>query len=181
MKVKISSPDEINKILRSALISLSGLKENRIVNGYTLHGQDLVEQVSKYCYKSYKPEDSYIVFELRPNRDNITEMDYDGNLTINSSYTMHCYVYGNNSYGLVNMILAKLKTQDERLKLQIQGLYLQNNSSDDDNITNGTDFINDTLYPRTDFDIIVWCEMLVQKSSVYDIETAEINVIMEDD
>ena len=178
MIVKISSIDEINKIIRNKLIELSGLEGKKVVNGYTIHGQDLVDQLNKYLVNGYDPKNSYIVFELHPRNSYITETDYNDKLTIYSPYEMHVYVYGNNSLTLVNTIISKFLTQMTRLDLQNQGIYLENI----DNVQNGTDFINESLYPRVDFDINLYCEMDVSQETSGEIRqlSGAINLIKED-
>lgn len=178
--VKLSSIDEINKILRAEIIKQSELQGERVVNGYTVHGQDLVTKINKYCVDSYKPEDSYVVFELRPKPSYITETDYNEELSIYSAYEFHLFVYGFNSTTLVNKLVARMLTQNCRLNLQNQGIYLQNI----ENIQDGTDFINDTLFPRTDLDINIYCQMKVNPvSDTGDFESLseKLHIIEEED
>ena len=176
MIIKLSSVDEINKIMRNEIIAQSNLDGKKVVNGYTLHGQDLVEQVNKYCYKSFKPDDAYIVFELRPRDSYATETDYNDELTIYSPYEFHLYVYGNSSTNLVNKLVARLLTDKCRLHLQNQGVYLENITD----IDNGTDFVNDTLYLRTDCNINIYCQMKIEATEdELDTLSEPINVIKE--
>ena len=70
MITSISNIDEINKIIRNELITQSELESKRILNGVSIHGQDLVEQINQYCYKSYSPTDSVIVFVLNQRNSN---------------------------------------------------------------------------------------------------------------
>ena len=178
MRIKLSSVDEINKILRNNIIELSELSDKKVVNGYSIHGADLETQLNKYCVDSYKPEDSYIVFELQPRDSYMTETDYDDNLTIDSAYRMRLFIYGNNTTSLVNKLVARLLTDENRLLLQNQGVYLENIS----NIENGTDFLNDTLFPRTDLDINIYCEQEISKTSseIDSLDTLNIFEIMEE-
>ena len=161
MRVKLSSIDEINKILRKEIIFQSELEERRVVNGYSIHGQDLVTQLNSYLQNSYDPKDSYIVYELHVDGDYTTETDFSGVLTIAAKYKMHLYVYGNNSTTLSNVLVSRLETDECRLHLQNEGINLISIS----NISNGTDFINETLYPRTDLDINIYSELQILPKS----------------
>ena len=175
MITKTSSIQELNKIIRNQLILQSELQPNQVMNGVSIHGQDLLERINQYAYKTYTLDSSFIVFvlESRDSSSDFSQTREDGNLNITASYLVHCYVYGFESQTLVNKIVARLRTEYSRLALQEQGVYLESIN----NIVTGNDFINNTLMIRTDFYINISCEMEISqitKENLY--EDIDLNI-----
>ena len=157
----LSSIDEINKILRNQLIKQSELDGKKVLNGVSIHGQDLITQVNKFAYKSYSPMDSVIVFDLtiNPTENDISQTLEDGSIQIYSSYSMKCYTYGFSSKELVLKIVARLRSEEARQELYENGVHL----TSVEDIVDGKEFVNDTMYIRTDFTINISVMSIITK------------------
>ena len=157
----INNIDEINKFIRNELISQSGLDSKRVLNGVTTHGQDLIDRLNKYCYKSYEPTDSFIVFVLSPSssENDISQTLEDDSIEIVSTYRIKCYTYGYSSMDLVQTILARFRTIEVRQNLFNNGIYL----IDIGEIADGKEFINETMFIRTDFTIKISVRKIINK------------------
>lgn len=166
MIIKTTDIQELNKIIRNQLILQSGLSSNQVMNGVSIHGQDLLERINQYAYKTYTLQSSFVVFvlESRDSDSNFSQVQDDGNIRVVASYKVHCYIYGYNCQTLANVMVGRLRTEYARLDLQQNGVYLADVSEP---ITSN-DFINDSLMIRTDFFINISCEMLVQQASMGD-------------
>ena len=178
MITKTTSIQELNKIVRNQLILQSGLNANQVMNGVSIHGQDLLERINQYAYKTYTLDSSFIVFVLegRDSESDFSQTQENGVVRMISSYQVHCYVYGFESQTLANQIIGRLRTEYARLYLQQNGVYLESVSKP---ITSN-DFINNTLMIRTDFFVNISCEMEIQQQdegeilSTFNVNTREI-------
>lgn len=174
---KVNDIQELNKIVRTQLIAQSGLDGNQVLNGVSIHGQDLLKMINQYAYKSYDLKDSVLVFVLEPrtSSNNMSETTADDKLRIISSYQFHCYLYGYSSPTLANQIIARMRTEYVRLLLQQEGVYLESISEAE----MGNDFINETLMVRTDFFINISCESRIEQASIPN-DFAKINMTIEE-
>ena len=161
MIIKTSNIDELNRIVRASLIQQSELDSNRIVNGVSIHGQELLEKLNKYAYKSYDPDDAFIVFELqgRDSSSNVSQTTEDNTISYYMSYGIHVIVYGNGSPTLSNIICSRFRTAEVRDNLQYQGIYIESI----ENPRIGNDFVNSSLYMRCDFFINISCQMQISQ------------------
>lgn len=175
MITKTLDIQEINKIVRNQIIQQSELSPNQVMNGVSVHGQDLIESINKYAYKSYDLKDSFIVFELqsRESSSDMSQTRVDNRIRYIASYRVQVSTYGFSAQTLANKIIARLRTEYARLQLQEQGVYLANVS----NAITGNDFINNTLMIRCDFTIDVSVEMIIdQTTQPYDMQMNDIIV-----
>ena len=173
MITKTSDIQELNKILRQQLILQSELTPNQVMNGVSIHGQDLIERINQYAYKSYELTDSFIVFILnsRESSNDMSQVREDGTIKSINSYQLHVYVYGLSAQTLANKITSRLRTEFARLDLQQKGVYVASVS----NPITGNEFINNTLMIRCDFFVDVSVEMTIEQvSQAQDLELGEI-------
>ena len=176
MIIKTSNIDELNRIIRTSLIEQSKLDSNRVVNGVSVHGQELLEKLNKYAYKSYEPTDAFIVFELssRDSSNSFSQTSEDNTVSYYMSYGIHVIVYGNGSPTLSNIICARFRTEEVRDNLQYQGIYIESI----ENPRIGNDFVNSSLYMRCDFFINISCQMSISQVSKED-EFEKLDITME--
>ena len=74
----------------------------------------------------------------------------------NQSYNLKITLYGNESLNLSNKIIARLRTEKIRNSIYDEGIYLEKI----ENPKSLNEFINDVLWLRTDFNILLSCEFL---------------------
>lgn len=176
MIIPINSIDEINKIVRNEIIKQSELPSERVLNGISLHGQDLVDKINDYAYKSYDQNNSLIVFDLSlTNSENdISQTLENGKIQIYSTYSMKCYVYGYSSKQLVLKTISRLRSEESRQNLYEQGVHLISIND----IVDGKEFFNETMYIRTDFTINVSIMSIYNKVETdSDLTTFDINIL----
>ena len=161
MIIKTTNIDELNKIVRNTLIEQSQLEPIKIVNGVSIHGQDLIKRINDYVYKSYEPQDALIVFDLqsRDSSNSFSQTKDNNTISYYMSYAIHLMIYGNSSPTMSNLIASRLRTEYVRDSLQYQGVYLESVS----NPTIGNDFINNSMHIRCDMFINISCQMEISQ------------------
>ena len=175
MITKTSDIQELNKIVRNQIIEQSELEPNQVMNGVSIHGQDLLTAINKYAYRSYDLKDSFIVFKLnsRESSSDMSQTKENGQIKYIASYAIQLSIYGLSAQTLANKIVARFRTEYARLQLQEQGVYLENISRP----TTSNDFINDTLMIRCEVYINISVEMTIEQvSQPYDMELNDIIV-----
>ena len=171
--IQITNVDELNKILRTELITQSQVSADNVRNGLSLQGSMLDKSLDRTneFFSSLDVTDLAIIFELslRHSSSNVTmseKVNEDGNIISISSYDMHVIIYGNDSINTALKTIARLRSEVGRMNLYSKGVYLESI----DEPTSFNEFINETMWLRTDFSINVSCEMCIEKvSSDYDI------------
>lgn len=166
MITPITDLNEINKYIRQTLIAQSELDGSHILNALSAGGQDLIKDIGDSIYISYERKDCVILFELMDNNSstNLTMSEIDNSISSFSSYKVHITIYGNASMMMAQVLKARLESEKVRNDLYVKGIYLEN-------VTNAislNDFINETLWHRTDFDIEISCLLKVEPISNFD-------------
>lgn len=151
----ITSTNEINKILRNELIIQSELDPSQIRNSLSVNGETLQKEIEKQIYESIDHNDTLILFELQT-RDSVNDISLttnDDNILYYKSYNFKLVLYGNDSIDTGNKITARFRSENVRNKLYDQGIYLESIS----NPITINEFINDTIWFRTDINIYISC------------------------
>ena len=154
MITKFTKVDDINKVLRKYLISQSELPSKNVLNSLSTYGETL-NKIFNNIANSYKLEDSILLFELtnRNNESNVSFIENDS-LTFIQSYNLKIILYGKNSFDVCNKLIARLRSENIRNLLYDEGIYLERI----ENPISFTEFKNDVLWPRNDFNILLSCE-----------------------
>lgn len=157
----------IDKYIRQELIQQSGLIGERVLNAISVRGQDLSKLVDEKIYMSYNLYDCFIIFEVvidSDSTDNVSMTEEDESITDYSVFNVKVMIYGNKSNILSHRIKSRLLTEEIRQNLYEKGIHLIEISS----IESVNDFINNTIWPRTDFDIKVGCRLNFEKIISYE-------------
>lgn len=158
----IDSYSQLVISLRSMLIDVSELRSELVKNGLSPDGSDLSEQLTTNILTAVGIKNAVIVFYVNESEtpDNVS-MDEDVSISSYQSYSMHVIVYGLAGQMLAHKIKARFESSSIREQLYRDGIHLVAVSS----ISDGTEFINDVMWPRKDFDIDVSVRYSISKTS----------------
>lgn len=161
--IALSSFDELNKIIRKNLIEQTQLKSKDVLNALTVYGTNMNQNTSNKIFESYNPTDSFIIFELksRTSSSNVsfTEPTNTSTISYTKAYEMLVIVYGDYSQDVGNNIAARFRTENVREKLFEQGVNLEEVQEP----TSFNEFVNDTMWFRTDVSINITCKFSINK------------------
>lgn len=167
---------EIEKIIGNMIVKQSGLDRSRIANIASIRGVNLSKFITNSVSLSYNLSDVVILFEIvaSDNRDiNFTEKTKDDAIRESNCFDVKLICYGNESINIIKMLKARLESAVVRSALLDEGIYFVESSS----CESINDFINETIYPRTDFHFTVACEIeYSQIEEEYTISTTNINI-----
>ena len=149
----ISKVKELEKILRSEIITQSELDEKRVANSLSIYGETLDKLLNNSIADSYEKTDSVILFELS-NRDNPSDISYtdtEENIIYNKSYRLNLIIYGDSSPDIANKITMRFRTENVRDNLFNEGVYIEEVTDP----SSFNEFINDVMWLRTDLSILL--------------------------
>lgn len=156
---KLADVEQIDSIIATALTKQSGLENERIINAHSIRGPELSKAISDTVQLSYELEDVAIIFEVQATSDlSITEEDEDGLLSFNSA-KIDITIYGNESFQMATMLKARLESEKSKYDLLEEGLHLNTVGS----LSEISEILNNTVWPRVSFDINVDFCLLVSK------------------
>ena len=162
--IAISSPNELEKILKNQLVIQSELNKNSVLNSLSVYGTTLEKILNKQIRDSYTTIDSVIIFELtsRPNSEsNVTYENSENNLTYYRAYNLKVMIYGDDSPNVANKLFARLNSEIVKDNLQQLGVNIEN-------ITNPesvNEYINDVMWLRNDINIELGCKFEISQVS----------------
>ena len=153
---------DLDKYIREELILQSGLEGNRVLNAISVRGQDLEKLVDEKIYMSYNLRDCVIIFEVvldSNSSDNVSMTEEDESITDYSAFDVKVILYGNKGNILCHKIKSRFLTEEVRQNLWNKGIQVIEIS----NIETVNEFINNTIWPRCDFDIKIGCRLNFEK------------------
>lgn len=157
----IKSIKEVDKIIGDMLVKQSELQRGSIVNGCSIRGVDLSKFVTEKVKLSYDLSDSVIIFEVKTNNNDdidFTEVEKDV-VRESLSLEVSVIIYGNQSLALAKVLKARFESEKVRNDLLDKEVYL----SSVNEITSMNEFINETIWPRADFNMDIACEIQVSQ------------------
>lgn len=156
MITAVNNVYDIIKSMRFELIAQSGLDSKLVLNSLSVRGTDLKKYVSDDIFTSYSLSDNVILFEITPTQtSNDCSFKDDDACSIYVSYNFGLSIYGNSSDTLANIIKLRFESESVRLNLYRQGIYVDDISS----VTALNEFINDTMWLRSDLTITISCKL----------------------
>jgi hypothetical protein len=158
---QISNIHDIEKIVGDMLVKQSKLDRSRIMNGLSPRGIDLSKFVTENVKLSYDLSDTAIIFEVKSVENeniNLTEIDED-NIREDACFEVSVTIYGNESMRMGQLLKARFESEKVRYDLLMTGLYLVAVSS----TTSMNEFVNNTIWPRTDLSLKIACEMTMKQ------------------
>lgn len=168
---KLTDTNELAKIIRTRLISQSGINGNCVLNAQSLYGATLqqnaeVENVlDKTLLIPFNDNENAIVFDITNSMsdDDIVE-ETDTQLTVYSSFVCLCMFYGKDCTFKAPMVRARFLTQELLADFESEGVHIQSI----ENKEQINEFINEKLVTRQDIEIRFACELSISKSITYD-------------
>lgn len=145
---------DIDKIIRSEIITQSELNSERVLNALSIRGVDLEKLVTQLKYTSIDTADILILFEVENRDDGYNETySYPTYVESYSSYRVNIIIYGNNSKTISQKLKARFETMKVRERLQEQGIYLEGVSK----ISSINEYMNETMWLRSDLSFDISC------------------------
>lgn len=155
--IYITSINELNKLIRNVLIEQSTISPEFVRSVHTEYGADL-DKKNGSVFTTLTQNDEAILFDLETNdtSNNMSETTNDIT-TIYQSFKASVIMYGHQTSLLAEYLVARLRTEEVREKLQVDGIHLERVSSP----TKIEEFKNGVVWARHDFDIDFSCQLLV--------------------
>ena len=162
---------EIEKIIGDLLVKESELPKEHVLNSLSLRGPELDKLIDEKVYLSYNLNDCVLLFEVSADSNllDLSLPDKETDEIIKDiGLNVKTIIYGNCSLELANIIKARLESAEVREEFLSRSLYLYEVS----NLSSLNEFKNNTVWPRTDFDISLNFETRITKiESGYQIES----------
>lgn len=173
----INDINELNKILRKYLIMQSQMPSERVRNALSTYGETLDKLLNRQTYDTICPCEELMLFELRsrksPSDKSMTESD--GSVSFFKSFELYVILYGDNAATIISNLIARLRTENCRLALLNEGVYLEEVTEDE----SMNEFKNDTMWKRHDCSLYISCKLKVDQvmdDVVYD-SINKVNII----
>lgn len=164
----INSQDDITKVLRSTLIEQSELDPNNVMNGLSVRGPDLVKFLEEDLYEAYEVNDVCVIFELNHSSSgfdmNDRELGSNTELLVYTTYSFDLTIYGNKSDLMAVIIKSRFESEEVRNSLKEKGIHL----IEIGDLASNNEYINETLWRRSDLSIRVAVRYNIEKKKVYD-------------
>ena len=172
--------NELNKELRTVLMTQAELDGQYVRNALSTFGETLDKLLFKQTYDSISPCDQLMLFELRSrqNKADVSMTEADDSVTFYKSYELYVIVYGENAADVMNKLIARLRTQAVRLQLIELGIFLEEVGND--NSLN--EFKNNVMFHRHDCSVNISCRFSIEQvNSDYLMENGDIDLIAQGD
>lgn len=164
MITAIQSIESLEAILRSVLLTQSALDGNHVLNALGIRGPAMEKPGTtqgEVIFESMTNDESILVFEL------YEKDEYSEDTIVNDVSKLFTYVelglklivYGKSSRTLAQTIKARLLSQEVRDALFASGVNLQTISA----IEPASEYINDVLWQRRDFEVSLSCYLNISK------------------
>lgn len=159
----IDDINELNKIIRTHLVSQAEIASNNVRNALTTYGTDLDKLLEEKEYVGIGLTDALILFELRTNDNNadVSMTENDGDITFYKSYLIYVIIYGDDGKNVMNKLIARLRSQRIRQALYEDGVYLEKVTND----VSINEFKNNVMWLRNDFEIHISCQLRITQLS----------------
>lgn len=168
----ISSLSELEKNLREILIEYSELDGKFVLNALSLYGTYLSER-NKNILSGLTVDDVMLLFELVSTQStNNVSQTINNNVVTERSYELKLMSYGNSAEQVMIKLLSRLYTQESRNRLHSLGIHLYDSSE----FISINDYINETMFPRTDFSIKFSCEYNIELPQHVEYEFESVSV-----
>lgn len=151
----LQSLDDAIVILRNAILRLTGLGSQFVVNALSAYGTDLAKMLFDMQESIRQPDsnpamsenDSLLLFEAISDNDSNDNMMQQSDAY--NAYRLHVIIYGEGSEEIAVKLKARLLLIDEKVNLNTQGVQIRSIS----NIESMNEFKNEVMWQRRDMDI----------------------------
>ena len=168
----ISSFSELEKNLREILIEYSELDGKFVLNALSLYGTYLSER-NNNILSGLTVDDVMILFELvSAQSTNNVSQTINTDVVTSRSYELKIMIYGNSGEQVAVKLVSRLYTQESRDRLHSLGLHLYDSTE----FISVNDYINETMFPRTDFSIKFSCEYSIELPQHVEYEFENVSV-----
>lgn len=149
----LNSQSDATKIIRQKIIELSGLSNDRVLNIDSVRGINLAKIVEN-SIMSIDIRDCIILFQNRQTSSESYSQQIDETSVLTSTMNEFAMtIYGNSSTVLANGIAAKILIDINQDDLYDSGIHVIEVSD----LQDLTEFKNETMWHRTDFNIVYDC------------------------
>ena len=159
--MRLSSTNDIEKIIRTTLALQAQVPLNFVSNALSLYGVMLDQNTEFDIFESITPDQTLILFELnnREGEADMSETQPDNTISVFCSFTIHVIIYGDSARNVSNHLVGRLHTERVRESLLSQGIYVESVSKPE----GIQEYKNGTMRIRNDFDIDISCELNVSQ------------------
>lgn len=161
---EITSIESLEAPIRSILLKQSELDGNHVLNALGIRGPAMEKPSvtqGEFIFESMSVSESVLIFELYEKSSNSEDDVNDEDIFTYLELGLKLIVYGKDSRTLSQMLKARLLSAEVRDELFKIGLNLKNVSE----IESASEYVNDVLWQRRDFEISLSCRMNTQKIS----------------
>lgn len=166
----LTSISDLNKLIRSTLMTQAELEGNFVRNASTNFGAYLDKSIDENIFSSIEKTDAMLLFDIkyRDSDADVSQTLEDNTLQYYKAFTVHVIIYGDSSIDIAYKTISRLRSQRVRTQLQDQAIYLEQVSEP----TQLHEFVASTVWTRTDFDIDIDCRLLAtQVDDDYDVSS----------
>lgn len=158
---EIKNVYDLDKIIRNQIHDNLELDKNKIINGLSVRGPELIKHVNENVYSSTDLSDTIIVFErsIDSSEKTISMEEIDNSITTYSHFQYKITIYGNVSDFVAYKLFSRLLSSEIRENLISKGIYIRDIS----NPQSINEFINNTIILRTDLEIALSCRFNFSK------------------
>lgn len=159
--IQFENLNDINKIVGNVLSVQSGLTTANVYNALSLHGTPLYKRLMETKFTSYDVNECVMLFELESdnNSNNVSMVLDNDDILYYKSYKISVTIYGNASEDVANTTIARLRTEKVRSDIQSDGICILHVT----NSETANEFVNDTMWHRSDFTISIGCEIIIKQ------------------
>lgn len=149
--INSSTYENIIKVIGNKLLQIIGLDRNRLFNGVSAHGSDLLKVINESEYTSFSLNDCFIVFVLEENNVDryFILRENDGSMSSHSQFRFSLKIYGNACHDVSQTLLMAFKDENLLQEMYDNSVYILNLTFPKFSF----EPINNTLWPRCDIDI----------------------------
>ena len=143
--------ENIIKVIGNKLLQIIGLDRNRLFNGVSAHGADLLKVINESEYTSFSLNDCFIVFVLEENNPDryFILRENDGTMSSHAQFKFGLKIYGNACHDVSQTLLMAFKDETILQEIYDNNIYILNLSYPKFSF----EPINNTLWPRCDMEI----------------------------
>lgn len=159
----INNLQNLEKLFRKYLIKQSDLNSSQVINSLSIRGPELIKIINAEFVSPINLLECVLLFEISYNdtNNNVSMVEEDGTITLYNSYKINLISYGLYSKTLMSILKARFESSIVRYDLHTEGIYLENVS----NIESINEFVNETLWERSDLSIEFSCRLSILQNS----------------
>ena len=168
--------DNLDRVIRTMLISQSELPARFVRNASSAYGTDLDKRLLDEVFDSIETDDVLMLFDnnVDAQDDNVSMTESNDDLTYYLTFKTTVTLYGDRSADVAVKTIARLRSELVRLKLQSNDVFVKD-------VTNPVvlrEFKNNVLWTRHSFELSYAVKLTINSvEESYDVQTIDVTVI----